>query len=345
MAGDLTRVSVVVATRGAPHLGLVLSSLEQQTLERRHYEVVVVDDDASHEARATLRAWHDGVGRRHVRQQRCDLVSARNLGLFVSTSPIVLFLDDDQVPEPDALAEHLRAHRRLGDLGAVVVGTSRWRPDTVTTPLMRFLAGIERLPLGYPDNPRESDPGPAYASVRQLSVRRDLLARFGIFDRTFGPLAGFELACRLRPRGIHVCYWPDAISQRVGEATLAEWLDSCVAEGRSIARLAERYPDDGEVQGHCRVEQAQAVWQRVGPQGERVQYAAVAALAEQVAAGAADPATLRALWSAYRNCFELARARGVVEVAGARQATPLGGQRVGAAGAFARSLFKRAREP
>ena len=80
-------VSVVVPTCGRPQLlARCLAALEKQTLPRRDFEVIVVDDGAA----------------------RAGPAAARNLGWRQASAPLIAFTDDDTEPEPRWLEEGLK---------------------------------------------------------------------------------------------------------------------------------------------------------------------------------------------------------------------------------------------
>src|SRR3954462_4473632 len=81
-------VSVVVPTCGrADLLARCLQALENQTLARSHYEIIVADDS----------------------ELRSGLAAARNRGWRRARAPIVAFTDDDTVPAHDWLERGLEA--------------------------------------------------------------------------------------------------------------------------------------------------------------------------------------------------------------------------------------------
>ncbi len=64
--------------------------------------------------------------------------AARNRALREVDSEIVFFTGDDMRPNPNLLAEHLKAQKELD--GAAVLGRVEWDPDCKPTILMRFMA-------------------------------------------------------------------------------------------------------------------------------------------------------------------------------------------------------------
>ena len=108
------RVSVCVATCGRPvGLGNLLGALEVLEIPAgATLQVVVIDNDPDGSAKATC----DEVGERHayplryVVEKRRGIPFARNAAIAValSDSDFIAFIDDDESPEPDWLAELLR---------------------------------------------------------------------------------------------------------------------------------------------------------------------------------------------------------------------------------------------
>lgn len=96
------RVSVIVPTyRDWPRLMLCLDALAQQTLPREAFEIIVVDNDATHQPPALpaeVRCVHAPQGYSYA---------ARNAGADNAKGELLAFTDADCLPEPDWLAEGL----------------------------------------------------------------------------------------------------------------------------------------------------------------------------------------------------------------------------------------------
>src|SRR5258706_1936610 len=81
-------------------------------LEPKADEIVIVDQTPADppEIAAKLEAWSRGGKIRWERLEKPSVPAAMNHALRVARQPIVLFLDDDLIPEPSLAGEHLRAH-------------------------------------------------------------------------------------------------------------------------------------------------------------------------------------------------------------------------------------------
>src|SRR4029077_545152 len=103
-------VAVVVATHDrAPLVAGLLQALAAQTLAPLSFEVVLACDGCTDDtAEAAMKLVEpggpaDGLLLTVVEQSRSGAAAARNRGMGATTAPIVVFLDDDMVPEPDCL--------------------------------------------------------------------------------------------------------------------------------------------------------------------------------------------------------------------------------------------------
>jgi GT2 family glycosyltransferase len=116
---DAPIVTIVTATRNRCAL---LKEAVQSVMAQdfRSWQMVVVDDASEDD---TWR-WLSSLGDARVRglrlERRAERSAARNLGLDAARGRYVLFLDDDDLLPPTALAHHVRAFQRNDDVVASV---------------------------------------------------------------------------------------------------------------------------------------------------------------------------------------------------------------------------------
>ena len=164
-----TTISVVVPTRDRPEqLGRCLDALASQ--RGAELQILVVDDgSADGTSVPTVVASRSGVTL--LRTGRSGPVAARNAGVAASTGDVVLFLDDDCVPEPEWAARlcgaviangvdvvggttSFDAHRPLVAASETVVRYAEDRLGFVTTRnagCLRAFASAHPFDEGYPE--------------------------------------------------------------------------------------------------------------------------------------------------------------------------------------------------
>jgi len=127
------KLSVVVASHNRPlRLRWLLNALEEQTLDRAGWEVVVAHDSSGPETETLLRS-HPlataGVLRHLSFAPGPGPAAKRNAAWRVARADTILFTDDDCRPPADWIASALAAVERHP--GAIVQGTTRVDPDEV----------------------------------------------------------------------------------------------------------------------------------------------------------------------------------------------------------------------
>lgn len=111
-------VCVIIPTMRRPEsLARALNSVfAQADLGDRPVSIVVVDNDPTGTARATVEGLRPGcpfpLAYRH--EPRPGVATARNTALLETEAPLIAFLDDDEAASPDWLAALLEAQSRTG---------------------------------------------------------------------------------------------------------------------------------------------------------------------------------------------------------------------------------------
>src|SRR5437764_6296260 len=168
------RASVVVPTFRRPaSLNRCLAALCAQDFDPGAYEVIVVDDAASDEARGVVTCWAARAAARGLALRYVPVTgahgpaAARNDGWHAARGPIIAFTDDDCLPTPGWLAAGVAAFVDgvAGASGRVIVPLPRRWP----TDYERNAAAIEH----------------AEFVTANCFYRRDVLAAVGGFDERF----------------------------------------------------------------------------------------------------------------------------------------------------------------
>ena len=234
MAADVD-ISVVVPSHERPlRLRWLLNALEEQTLDRARWELVVVHDcrgDESHELLAGHPLARDGVLRhRRLPAGTGSPARQRNVGWRMARAQLVAFTDDDCRPEPEWLSELLEASRR--NPGAVVQGAVR--PDPYETDVLR---------AGHVRTLEVEPPGP-YAQTASILYPREWLERAGGFDEALPTAAGedTDLALRARAAGAPYAGAPAAIVNHAVEAYGLRGMLRLSWKWRHLPLVVKRHP-------------------------------------------------------------------------------------------------------
>lgn len=227
----MAALSIIIPTLGRQRLlGRVLDRLEHQT-RAREFEVIVVSDTKERDVAAV-----DAVvaGRsfplRRLSATRPGASAARNVGWRAASAPIILFLDDDVLPEPALIEEHLTWHERYEDGRVGVLGQVRWADELEVTTFMRWLElGIQ---FDYP-RIEGIDAGWGRFYTANVSVKRALVDKAGGFEEERLPF-GYEdldLARRMELLGFRLLYNRAASAEHLHPMDLDFWR-------RRVARIA-----------------------------------------------------------------------------------------------------------
>jgi GT2 family glycosyltransferase len=196
-------IAIPTYNRGA----ILVETIERLLhLEPRAEAIVIVDQTVSHptEVESRLRKWHESGAIRWLRLDSPSIPRAMNEALLAATTPLVLFFDDDIIPNRDIAAAHVTAHEN-GEIWAVAGQVLQ--PDQEPADV-----SIPEDPLLFPFN---SSQGRFVNNVMagNLSVKRDLALRIGGFDENFtGAAYRFEtdFALRTAAAGGEVWFEPRA---------------------------------------------------------------------------------------------------------------------------------------
>jgi hypothetical protein len=112
-------LSVVICTHNprADYFGDTLAGLRAQSLPAGQWELVVIDNRSAEPlAGRTDLSWHPNA--RILREETLGLTPARLRGIAEAAGELLVFVDDDNVLDPDFLEQALRIARERPHLGA-----------------------------------------------------------------------------------------------------------------------------------------------------------------------------------------------------------------------------------
>ncbi len=225
-------LSVVIPCYQAPEtLARTLAGLERQTWPRRLFEVVIVDDGSRPPLERPARS---PLAIRVLRQEDrgFGLARARNRGARAAAHDVLVFLDQDLIPEAGLLAAHAAWHG--AEAGVLTVGlcarvsVSGIEPDDIR----RRPGSLREMFAGRPWDPpwtgahmaltgcwtaRRDDLFRAVTGGN-LGISRSLFEEVGGFDESFTGYGGedTEFGYRVQNRGALLAPAPEAFAWHQG---------------------------------------------------------------------------------------------------------------------------------
>jgi glycosyltransferase involved in cell wall biosynthesis len=220
------RATIQLCTYNRAHLlGRVLDGCFEQTTAGDEYEVVLVNDGSSDATPATIAAARQRATCAFtvVDQPNAGLARARNAGIARATGRRIIFIDDDVLPTPVFVEEHLRsdqAHPAAIVRGAVIATES-----------------FERLPVpawtpaNYSGN---------FFWTSNVSVPLATIRRVGNFTESFREYGweDIELGLRLRAAGVRGIFNRFAVAFHYKPRPRAVDVTGLLRQARSQARTA-----------------------------------------------------------------------------------------------------------
>jgi GT2 family glycosyltransferase len=168
----LSSVTVIIPTRGRPEaLKRCLKKLLLHVNQHPECMIIVSDDGEASETSAAL--GNDFAGVHVVQGPRRGPAANRNCGAKHSSGHLIIFLDDDCIPDPNIIAAYQEAALENPEIG-VFEG--------------RITA--EGTETGFADTAPSNETG-GYLWSCNFAIRRDLFTSIGGFDERY-PFPGME---------------------------------------------------------------------------------------------------------------------------------------------------------
>ena len=238
-------ISIVLSTLGNYEmLRRVLDAYERQTVGPDSFELLVVSDRGDPDPAAVQAA----IGSRpyrvtHLRGEVRGLSANRNVGWRAAAAPIVLFTDNDTLPVPRFLEEHLSTHAEHDAEHVAVVGHVRWARELRRTPLHQWLDEGVQFDYG---SIRGTEASWAHLYGANSSIKRGFIARVGGYDEERLPYLyeDLDFGYRARAYGLRVIYNREAVVDHVRPGmTLDFWKQKMRRMAAAERQFVTIHPD------------------------------------------------------------------------------------------------------
>lgn len=243
MRSSTPKLSVVIPTYNrAEWLKRVIESLLNQTYQ--DFEIIVVDDGSVDGTESLIRDVMKNAPRElvYIRQENQGPATARNAGIKHAKGELILFIDDDVLPAPNLLEEHISGHQQHHGENIAIVGSVVCAPEVRVSPFMRWL--INEGPWFWHSR-EENGARLDYRCLctANVSLNRRLMLKKGMFDESFRPFfEDIELGYRFEQQNVQIILNKNAIGYHLREETFQKWCDRVILSGQSAAVFYTKWP-------------------------------------------------------------------------------------------------------
>ena len=214
--------SLIVPTHNRRELlARLLTGLERQHARGARFEVVVAVDGSTDGTDEMLAGLRTAYPLRVVSHAHGGAAAARNAAIAAASGDVLLFVDDDVIPQDGLIERHLAVHSR--DPLAVVAGRMAPPPDHELPVWLAWEAAVierhySRIEAGLV--------APSWREfwTSNASVRREHALAVGGFDKRFKREEDVDLGYRLSTLGLRFYFLPDAVIHHIPDKTLDFWL-------------------------------------------------------------------------------------------------------------------------
>ena len=224
-------------------LDKALASLLDQTLSKDEFEVVVIDDGSTDNTYEVCSRYASLLDLRYSFQENSGLAEGKNHALKLAQSPIVVFMDDDDITDRRLLEQHMSTHVMYPDWNIAVLGFTDLHPDIATLPIMHFVTQVGCYLFNYPRLTDGQTLDYSYFWGGRSSCKRDFLQEYGIFNPIFRfGCEDIELGYRLSKHGLKVIYNQQAKSTMIRAVSLDDFCRRVERQGNSNLIFSRMHP-------------------------------------------------------------------------------------------------------
>lgn len=254
------RASIIIPTYNRrATLERVLRALAVQTVPADCFEVLVVADGCTDGTPDLCRQLASELPYtlRLIEQANAGPAAARDRAVRAASAALILFVDDDVVPDTTLVATHLAIHQVDGDANGahdpiVAMGPLLPPPDVR---LNAWGAWEERTLCSHYSDMQAGRWQPSYRQfyTGNASVTKQRILDAGGFNAHYRRAEDIELALRLRAQGCTFAFLPEARGWHYVHRSFASWSQMPIAYGQAtvamgrahgekeVARLATEY--------------------------------------------------------------------------------------------------------
>ena len=246
----MSAITMVMPCYNRAHdLPRVLKAYDSQNVNQP-FEIIAIDDastDATYEILTSYCPVHYTLQVKHQDKNQGP-AAARNQGIALAQSPLIMFVGDDIVPNPDLVQAHLAAHNDYPEPNITILGRVVWPPDIPQNTLMKHIDGVgaQQFSYFYLQDKQEYDFRHFYTS--NVSLKTTFLRQIDSWFDTHFPYAAVEdaeLAYRMAQRGLRIIYHKQLIGYHYHYHTIWTFSVRQYRAGLMVNEIVNKHPELG----------------------------------------------------------------------------------------------------
>ena len=210
------------------------------------FELIAVDDassDGTYQVLTTYKPLHYSLVTKRLNRNQGP-AAARNFGLALVDSPLVLFVGDDILPDTNFINAHLMAHKEYPEKEIAILGHIDSPDDMPINTLMKHINGIgaQQFSYYYFKNAQEYDFRHLYTA--NISLKMEMLNTLDHWFDTDFPHAAFEdveLSYRLVKKGLRILYLTTPIVKHYHYHTALSFTERQYKSGMMAHLLSKKH--------------------------------------------------------------------------------------------------------
>lgn len=239
----VAQVTVIIPTyNGANRIRKTLKALAHQTYSS--FELIIVIDGSSDDTEEVIQDYRTNFRAINViRQQNSGRAGARNRGSSEASGSLLIFYDDDMIPEKRSVQAHVEAAFSLSE-NAIIAGNQVENPERSYREIERYRCFLRSEWIKvYPNGIAPLDEKTLYLTAANFSISKKLFQELNGFDESFSDGEDFDLAIRAFKKGVKIYFDKSNVAFHEDQATVRSYIERRRQYEKAGKQLREKHPD------------------------------------------------------------------------------------------------------